>query len=66
MVDPTAPITGGPIVYRIPGFSTIIPHPKQSCVTSDRFAAIDVGSQAPALARLSPPLSFHDPRSRQG
>jgi hypothetical protein len=66
MADPLAPATGDPLVHRIPGFSTIIPHPKDSCVASDRLAAIAIGSEAPALPRLSPPLSFHDPSSRQG
>ncbi len=66
MADPMPSAKEDPRAHRIPGLSTIIPQVKYSCVASDRFAAIAIGSEAPALPRLSPPLSFHDPSSRQG
>ncbi len=52
MADPMPSATEDPRAHRIPGLPTIIPQAKYSCVASDRFAAIAIGSEAPALPRL--------------
>jgi len=52
MADPMPSATEDPCAHRIPGLPAIIPQAKYSCVASDRFAAIAIGSEAPALPRL--------------
>jgi hypothetical protein len=66
MVDPIAPTTGDPLVHRIPGFSTIITQPRKPASLPIVLQRSPSAAKVPVLPRLSFPLRFHDPRSRQG